>query len=82
MAAPIDLLVASARQRNALPPPAVCRAIRLRAGVSQDEVARVLGVNRVAVTRWESGQRVPRPVVRGRYVELLERLAQEQTNGR
>jgi transcriptional regulator with XRE-family HTH domain len=77
MTDPITRLVAEARLRRALPPPAVCRAIRESAGISQLEVARVLGVDRVSVTRYESGVRLPRPAVRERYVELLSRLADQ-----
>ena len=77
MATLIEGLVAEARLRRSLPPPAVCRAIRESACVSQLEVARALGVDRVSVTRYESGQRSPRPAVRSRYVEVLSRLAEE-----
>jgi len=37
----------------------------------------VLGVDRVTVTRWETGTRVPRGDLRLRYIELLEELAAE-----
>lgn len=34
---------------------------RVRKGMSQDELASALSVNRVTVARWESGSVTPRP---------------------
>jgi transcriptional regulator with XRE-family HTH domain len=53
------------------------RLLRLNAGLSQEDVAQVLGVSRPAVTRYESGAREPRSPYRLRYVDLLGRLAKE-----
>jgi transcriptional regulator with XRE-family HTH domain len=58
-----------------LPSPAAARAIRLGAGVTQQELADELAVYRVTVARWEAGDRTPRGPLRVRYVELLEQLA-------
>ena len=57
-----------------IPTPAMRRAIREAAGVSQDRLARELGVQRVTVTRWELGIRRPRGVNAVRYVNLLSRI--------
>jgi transcriptional regulator with XRE-family HTH domain len=65
------------RLRRRLPPPAARRLIRERAGVSQLDVARVVGVTREAVARWELHDRTPRGTNLDRYLETLDRLATE-----
>lgn len=57
-----------------LPPPAMARAIRESAGVSQAQVASELGVARLTVSRWESGARHPRRALALRYTQLLNQL--------
>ena len=57
-----------------LPTPAMARAIREAAGVSQVRVAEELDVNRLTVARWESGERSPRGANRSRYAALLAEL--------
>lgn len=56
-------------------PPEVAVAIRKVAGVSQADVARELGVNRVTVARWELGTRRPRGELLVRYCDLLDELS-------
>lgn len=73
----IDDLVAEAKRRAPLPPVSARKSIRLEAGLSQSEVAEVCGVDRATISRWESGERVPHGVPRGRYAQLLRRLALE-----
>jgi transcriptional regulator with XRE-family HTH domain len=48
--------------------------IRLKAGLSQGEVARLLDVDPSAVSRWEAGLRSPRDEVARRYLDLLTGL--------
>lgn len=72
--APMSALAEHVRQARRLPPPAVARAIRGAADVSQQQIADELGVNRVSVARWELGLRVPRGELRLRYVDLLDQL--------
>lgn len=48
--------------------------LRQRAALTQDEVAAVLGVSRVAVSRYESGERRPSGAVLDKYGELLDVL--------
>jgi DNA-binding XRE family transcriptional regulator len=63
-----------ARTRRDLPSPAMRRAIREDAGVSQAMIGRDLGVSRQAVCRWEAGTRNPRGELAGAYARLLREL--------
>lgn len=54
-----------------LPPVAARRAIRLAAGVGQEELARALGVSRWSVLRWERGRVEPRGESRRHYAGAL-----------
>ena len=67
-------LAEQVRAARRLPSPAVARAIRDAAGVSQQQLADELGVNRVTVARWELGERTPRGELRLRYTDLLDEL--------
>lgn len=75
----LDAQVARRQRERALldvlPSPAERRRLRERAGVSQEDVARVVGVTREAVTRWESGLRTPRGQRLDQYVQVLHHLA-------
>ena len=57
-----------------LPVPAERMAIRRRARVSRERVADELGVQPLAVARWERGTREPRGELRLRYSRLLRML--------
>lgn len=57
-----------------LPTPAIARALRVRAGISQARIARELGVSRMTVSRWESGAHRPRGVHLVAYGALLRDL--------
>lgn len=48
--------------------------IRRAAGLSQAEVASVVGVTASAVSRWEGGDRLPRGMRARRYAVLLDSL--------
>lgn len=65
------------RARRALPTPADRRAIREAAGLSAADVARVLGVTRATVTRYEHDIRSPQGDLAVRYLRLLDRLRKE-----
>jgi DNA-binding transcriptional regulator YiaG len=52
----------------------LAKEIRVRAGISQSEVAEALGFDRSTVHRWEFGERSPRGAAALRYGELLEGL--------
>ncbi len=75
MATAVDDILARARVRAALPPPAARQALRTRFGLTLEDVATAVGVNPSTVSRWEQGVRTPRASLVPSYVELLERLA-------
>jgi DNA-binding transcriptional regulator YiaG len=70
-------LLDEVRQAKRLPTPQTARMIRLAAGVSQERFARELGVHRMTVQRWETGERTPRAEHRAAYAALLEALRAE-----
>lgn len=70
-------LVSEVRTMRQLPTPTLARAVREAAGVSQARLAQELGVGRVTITRWESGQRRPRGPLARRYGDLIARLRTE-----
>jgi DNA-binding transcriptional regulator YiaG len=55
-------------------PPQVAKAIREAARVSQARLAAELGVDRVTVARWESGERRPRGQMLSRWMDLLDHM--------
>ncbi|MFD5065275.1 helix-turn-helix domain-containing protein [Streptomyces sp. NPDC058394] len=69
---PVDALLA---RSVGLPAPEVRARLRQAASLTQAEVAEAIGVHRVQVVRWESGQAEPRNPHRRTYGRLLERLA-------
>lgn len=70
-----DTLIQTLRTRKALPTPAICRHIRISAGVSQELAAREVGVHRETISRWERGERRPSDQHLARYLTLLEELS-------
>lgn len=70
-------LLTEVKEALRLPPPAVARAIREAAGVTQERMAAELSVHRVTLARWEQENgRSPRGELRVRYVRLLRELQQ------
>lgn len=67
-------LVEDVRLARSLPPRGMAKAIRRSAGVSQERMAAELGVHRVTIARWESGDRVPTGAHRLAYASLLRDL--------
>ncbi|MFE3865973.1 helix-turn-helix domain-containing protein [Streptomyces goshikiensis] len=61
----------------ALPSPLVRQQLRIAAGLTQTQVADAVGVKKLAVKRWESGQSEPRQPNRDVYAHLLRRLAEK-----
>jgi DNA-binding transcriptional regulator YiaG len=70
----MSALVEDVRAAKRLPSPAMARAIRLAAEVSQERIATELGIHRVTVARWEAGTRRPRGQLRIAYADLLCQL--------
>ncbi|WP_326800494.1 helix-turn-helix domain-containing protein [Streptomyces sp. NBC_01788] len=60
--------------QNDLPTPAERRRLREAAGLTQTDIAKVLGTRREAVANWEAGKNEPRPPQRTAYARLLEGL--------
>jgi predicted transcriptional regulator len=73
----LNAALAKASLHRRLPAPAVRRALRDNAGLTQQDVADVCGVSRVSIARYEAGTRDPRGAVQARYVELLMKLVAE-----
>jgi DNA-binding transcriptional regulator YiaG len=72
----LDAALARARTRHRLPAPSTRRALRERAGLSQQDIATALKVTREAVAMWEAGKRSPRrPALLEAYLYILERCA-------
>ena len=67
-------LLAEIRSKPRPPLPALAKATREAAGVSQERLAEELHVHRVTVARWEAGVRTPRDKLLADYVELLAEL--------
>lgn len=70
----IERLAERARLRGQLPSPAMCRAIRINAGVTQEELAAAVGVSRQTLIHWERAERRPRLDARERYARALQLL--------
>lgn len=72
----LDNMLAKRRLAQQLCPPKKRRAIRVRAGLSQADMALVVGVSAAAVSRWEAGNRTPQPgKTLERYIKALSFLA-------
>ena len=69
-----EVVAAAASRRRPIPDPEVRRAIRSAAGLTQRELALVLGVDRATVSRYELGTRSPIGTRRERYLSVLEEL--------
>ncbi len=69
-------LVEHVERRRRLPSPAVARAVRLAAGVSQQMIADDLDVHRMTVARWEAGERRPRGEMAERWAALIDALGE------
>ena len=73
-----EAIIARGRARRAFrADPAFARLVRVRAGLTQAELAELLNIDRSTVARWESGDRTPQGPLIDRYRDLLDRLASE-----
>ena len=71
----LDALLARQARLREMPAAPIRRALREHHGLSQGQLADLLGVDRASVSRYESGERSPRSSVAERYLDVLERLA-------
>jgi transcriptional regulator with XRE-family HTH domain len=62
--------------RRALFEPAFRRALRLQAGLSQQDIADAVGVRRETISRWERGVRSPRGESLNAYARVLGAIAE------
>ena len=67
----LDRLRETVRARRSLPAPDECRRIRVRAGLTQEELAPAVPVAVKTLARWERGERRPRGVNAERYAGVL-----------
>jgi transcriptional regulator with XRE-family HTH domain len=75
----LEVALDLARLRRRLPDPKTRRALRQRAGLPQSAIAKVVGVDRATISRWETGERDPENPHLRPYIETLDRLAREAT---
>ena len=57
-----------------MPDPASREALRRLAGLSRVEMARLVGVSRSAIWKWEKGHREPRGDSKARYAQVLREI--------
>jgi DNA-binding transcriptional regulator YiaG len=50
------------------------RAIRIRAGITEAQMAQALNVSQSTISRWEGGSRQPRGQAAVRWVQILNEL--------
>lgn len=74
-----DVILLAAARRAAATGEAA--ELRRRAGLSQADMAKPVGVTPQAVARWEHGTRVPRGKAALRYARLLRRLGLRLDDG-
>ncbi|WP_333774686.1 type II toxin-antitoxin system MqsA family antitoxin [Streptomyces sp. IBSBF 3136] len=67
----LDAVDALLVRPDAMPPPEIRARLRKADGLTQEEVASVFGVTRVAFNRWEVGAAKPRRRHLEAYVRLL-----------
>ena len=73
----LERAIERGRLQRRLPDPRARRALREGADVTQDAIAKAVGVTRAEVSKWESGSRTPRGEALRRYLKVLDRLRQE-----
>lgn len=61
--------------RRSLPPPERRAQIRRDAGITQYQLAEILGISRPTLAHWESGKRNPSGPSLSKYLEALNAMA-------
>lgn len=67
-------LIEHARAASTAPTPERARLIREAAGVTQTQLAQSLGVHRMTIARWESGEHRPRGLYLAAYSTALRQM--------
>lgn len=70
----LEVELLKAGRHKLLPSPATRRSLRVQAGLPQRVIAAALGKTVAAVSRYESGSRVPQGETADKYLAILERL--------
>ena len=55
----------------------VIKDLRAQLGISQEELARALGVSFATVNRWENGKTSPSKLAKGSFVAYCHRMVKE-----
>ena len=71
-----SMLAEQLRRERRRPSPAVARALRCEAHLSQETVAAAIGVHRTTLTRFETGHQRLRPAAAERLADVLAELEQ------
>ena len=71
-----------ADRRRALPTPIECRLLRLRARISQAEIAEIIGTLPSSVSRYETARRRPRGKILDKYLAVIESLSGEASHAK
>ena len=58
---------------------AAVKDIRTQLGISQEELARALGVSFATVNRWENGKTYPSRLARGSFISYCDKMVREGT---
>ena len=56
---------------------ALLKRVRGQLGLSQEDLARALGVSYASVNRWENGQTKPSKLARAQFAAFCDRMARE-----
>lgn len=56
---------------------AAVKDIRTQLGISQEELARALGVSFATVNRWENGKTYPSRLARGAFISYCDKMVRE-----
>jgi transcriptional regulator with XRE-family HTH domain len=70
-----------AHARRGLPAAVECRRLREESGLTQVEVAELVGCSSAAVSQWEAGLRRPRGALLERYLRVLRILRDVREDG-
>lgn len=75
-----DRIVQLANARKRVRDGKTAREIRIRAGVTEENMAQALGVTQSTISRWEGGSRQPRGDAAIRWAHLLTELERVQAD--